>query len=63
MRGAYSAKVPRSSAEVHRGFSDHILEDEVDGQEEEQGDQRDDGKEREVNGVVEGNQRDSQQCA
>ena len=35
--GSFSARVPKSSAEVHRGFSDHILEDEVDGQEEEQG--------------------------
>ena len=61
--GSFSARVPRSSALLHRDFSDHILEDEVDRQDEEQGDQRDDGKEGEVNGVVEGNQRDTQQCA
>ena len=47
----YSDKVPRSSAEVHRVFVHHILEDEVDGQKEGQGDQREDGKE-EVNRVV-----------
>ena len=45
--------MPRSSAELHRGFVHHILEDEVDGQKEEQGDQREDGEEGEVNGVVE----------
>ena len=37
MRGSYSARVPRSSlAEVHREFVHHIVEDEVDGQEERQ---------------------------
>ena len=41
MEGSFSARVPRSSAELHRDFSDHILEDEVDRQEEGQGDQRD----------------------
>ena len=44
--------MPRSSAELHRGFVHHILEDEVDGQKEEQGDQRED-EEVEVNGDVE----------
>ena len=29
--GSFSARVPRSSAELHRGFVHHILEDEVDG--------------------------------
>ena len=47
-----SARVPRSSAELHKGFVHHILEDEVDGQKEEQGDQRED-EEEEVNGDVE----------
>ena len=51
MGGSYSDKVPRSSAKVHRVFVHHILEDEVDGQKEGQGDQREDGEE-EVNGVV-----------
>ena len=50
--GSFSARVPRSSAEVHREFVHHILEDEVDGQKEGQGDQREAGEE-EVNGVVE----------
>ena len=52
MRGSFSARVPRSSAEVRRVFVHHILEDEVDWQKEEQGDQRED-EEGEVNGVVE----------
>ena len=39
LRGSYSARVPRSSlAEVHREFVHHIVEDEVDGQEERQDD-------------------------
>ena len=50
---SYSARVPRSSAEVHREFVHHILEDEDDGQKERQGDQREDGEEEEVNGDVE----------
>ena len=54
MRGSYSARVPRSSlAEVHREFVHHILEDEVDGQKEGQGDKREDGEEGEESGVVE----------
>ena len=37
VRGSYSARLPRSSlAEVHREFVHHIVEDEVDGQEERQ---------------------------
>ena len=52
MGGSFSARAPRSSAELHRGFVHHILEDEVDGQKEEQGDQRE-GDEEEVNGDVE----------
>ena len=50
--GSLSTRVPRSSAELHRGFVHHILEDEVDGQKEEQGDHRED-EEGEVNGDVE----------
>ena len=54
MRGAYSARVPRSSlAEVHREFVHHIMDDEVDGQEERQDDKREDGQQREESGVVE----------
>ena len=52
--GSYSARVPRSSVEVSRAFVLHILEDEVDVQQEGQGDKRDDGEEgEEVNGDVE----------
>ena len=50
--GSFSARVPRSSAELHRGFVHHIQEDEVDGRKEKQGDQREDEGE-EVNGDVE----------
>ena len=53
MGGSYSARVPRSSAEVRREIVHHILEDEVDGQKEGQGDQREDDEEEEVSGVVE----------
>ena len=54
MRGSYSAGVPRSSlAEVHKEFVHHILEDEVDGQKEGQGDKKEDGEEREESGIVE----------
>ena len=52
MGGSFSARVPRSSAELRKVFVHHILEDEVDGQKEEQGDQREDGVEEEVNGDV-----------
>ena len=50
---SFSARVPRSSAESHRVFVHHILEDEVVGQKEEQGAQRDGDQEEEVNGEVE----------
>ena len=53
MGGSFSARVQRSSAEVCRVGVHHILEDEVDGQKEAQGDQREDDKEEEVNGDVE----------
>ena len=56
MRGSYSARVPRSSsAGVHREFV-HIVEDEVDGQEEGQDEKREDGQQREGSGVVEESQ-------
>ena len=49
----YSARVPESSlAEVHREFVHHIVEDEVDGQEERQDDKREDGQQREESGEV-----------
>ena len=51
--GSFSASVPRSSAESHRGFVHHILEDEVVGQKEEQGGQRDGEEGEVVNGEVE----------
>ena len=48
VRGSYSARVPRSSlARVHREFVLHIVEDEVDGQEEGQDDKREDDQQRE----------------
>ena len=50
--GSFSARMPRSSAEVSRVFVHHILEDEVDGKKEGQSDQRED-EEEEVNGDVE----------
>ena len=53
MGGSFSAKVPRSSAESHRGFFHHILEDVVVGQKEEQGDLRDVEEGEEVNGEFE----------
>ena len=57
VRGSYSARVLRSSsAKVHREFVHHIVEDEVDGQEEGQDDKREDGQQREESGVVEENQ-------
>ena len=57
MRGSYSARVPRSSlAEVHKEFIHHIVEDEVDSQEERQDDKREDGQQREESGEVEENQ-------
>ena len=57
MRGSYSARVPRSPlARVHSEFVHHIVEDEVDGQEERQDDKREDGQQREESGEVEENQ-------
>ena len=57
VRGSYSARVPRSSsARVHREFVHHILEDEVDGQEEGLDDKRDDGEQIEESGEVEESQ-------
>ena len=44
------------SAEVHREFVHHIVEDEVNGQEERQDDRREDGQQREESGEVEENQ-------
>ena len=53
MRGSHTARVPRSSlAGVHREFVHHIVEDEVDGQEERQDDKREDGQQREESGEV-----------
>ena len=51
--GSFSARVPRSSAEVRRVFVHHIVEVEVDRQEEDQGDQRDYEEGEEVSGEVE----------
>ena len=62
MGGSFSARVPRSSAKVRRVCVHHILEDEVDGQKEEQGDQRETDEEEEVNGNVEAIRADTQ-CA
>ena len=57
VRGSYSARLSRSSlARVHREFAHHIVEDEVDGQEEGQDDKREDGQQREESGVVEESQ-------
>ena len=41
---------------VHREFVHHIVEDEVDGQEERQHDKREDGEQREESGIVEESQ-------
>ena len=41
------------SERVYREFVHHIVEDEVDGQEERQDDRREDGEQREESGVVE----------
>ena len=53
MGGSFSARVPRSSAEVRRVLIHDILEVEGVGQYEQQGDQRDDEEGDEVNGEVE----------
>ena len=51
--GTFSARVPRSSAEVRRALNHDIMEVEGVGQQEQQGDQRDDKERDEVNGEVE----------
>ena len=57
VRGSYSARVPRSSfARVRWEFVHHIVEDQVDGQEERQDDKREDSQQREESGEVEENQ-------
>ena len=61
MGGTFSARVPRSSAEVRRVFVHHIVEVEVVGQLEQEVDQRDEDEEEEVNGDVEERQRSEQQ--
>ena len=53
MGGSLSARVPKSSAEVRRVFIHDIMEVEGVGQQEQQGDQRDDKERDEVNGEVE----------
>ena len=63
MGGSFSARVPSSSAEVRRVFVHHIVEVEVVGQKEEQGDQRDGDMEEEVNGSVEEIRSNTQHCA
>ena len=63
VRGSYSTRVPRSSlAEVHREFVHHIVEDEVDGQEEGKDDKREVVK-REESGVVEESQHTHERMA
>ena len=57
VRGSFSARVPRSSsAEVHREFVHHIVEEEVDGQKEKQDDRREDKQLGEESGEVAENQ-------
>ena len=53
MGGSFSARVPRSSAKVRSVFIHDIMEVEGVGQQEQQGDQRDDEEGDEVNGEVE----------
>ena len=53
MGGSFSARVPRSSTEVRRVFIHDIKKVEGVGQQERQGDQRDDEERGEVNGEVE----------
>ena len=53
MGGSFSARVPRSSAEVRRVFIHDIKEVEGERQQEVQGEQRDDEEGDEVNGEVE----------
>ena len=53
VRGSFSTRVPRStSAEVHREFVHHIVEEEVDGQEEKLDDRREDKQLGEESGEV-----------
>ena len=59
--GPFSVRVPRSSTEVRRVFVHDIVEVEVVGQKEGQGDQRDGDEEEEVNGDVEERQQSEQQ--
>ena len=53
MEESFSAKVPSSSAEVRRVFIHDIVEVEDVGQQEQQGDKRDDEERNEVKGEVE----------
>ena len=53
MEELFSARVPKSSAEVRRVFIHDIMEGEGVGQQEQQGDKRDDDEGDEVNGEVE----------
>ena len=54
VRGPYSEREPRSSlVALHREFFHHILEDEVDGLKDRQGDKREDGQQEEESGEVE----------
>ena len=53
MEELFSARVPKSSAELHRGFIHVIKEVEDVGQQEQQGDKRDDEEGDEVKGEVE----------
>ena len=59
MGSSFSARVPKSSAEVRKVFVHHIVEIEVVGQKEKQNDQRYD-EEEEMNGEIRSN---AQQCA
>ena len=53
MGGSFSARVPKSSAEIRRVFIHDIMEVEGVGQQEQQGDQRNDEEGDKVNGEVE----------
>ena len=54
VKGSYSARVSRTPlARVHREFVHHIVDDEVDGQEEGQDDKREDGQQKKKSGAVE----------
>ena len=60
VEGSFSARMPRSSAEVRRVFIHDIMEIEAVGQWEQQGDQRDDEEGDEMNGDVEERQQSEQ---